>query len=107
MNNARLVYLGPVRTTLTLTIVGFLVSIPVVGIMEFFRQYDTRPTRHAGIEWSTDLLIVILFTLFSFVVSFVGALAFNAVSRLTGGVPYRAKQVESLAETLPGDQSNA
>jgi hypothetical protein len=91
MNNRRLVGVNTIRTAVTLTIVSFIVSIPLVGIMEFFRHFDTRPIQHVGTDWFILALIVALFTLASFVISFFGALAFNMVCRFTGGVPYRSE----------------
>jgi hypothetical protein len=91
----RLIHLSPMRAALTLTIVGFLVSIPVAAVMEFFRQFDTRPTRHPGIDLLFVFALVLAITISSFVLSFFGALAFNLVSRFTKGLPYEVSTDDS------------
>jgi hypothetical protein len=86
---AKLMHVNPWRTAVTMSLVALVVWIPLTGVMEFFRMFDTRPPHEMGPWWFPWVAFPTLGMFATFIVTALTATVFNLVSRATGGVPYR------------------
>lgn len=91
MQKASLVYINPMRSAITLSLVVFLLGIPVTGLFEFFRVFDPTPSPKHDFEWLVWVLLPAIGAIVAFIAASLAALAFNLVSRITGGIPYAAR----------------
>jgi hypothetical protein len=80
------------RTALTLTVVGFITSFPLIGLLYVFSLFRHRPGPLPWVVWVT---VPITTAVVTFLVALVGCFVFNAVARLTGGIPYSSHEPDA------------
>jgi hypothetical protein len=104
-HDAKLVHINPLRSASTLTLVALLMFVPLVGVMKFFQLFDPAGGPRVHEEWTFLIfLFAIVFVLFFFF-TFLAAMAFNLIARITGGIPY--KTIATANEARARDTPNS
>jgi heme/copper-type cytochrome/quinol oxidase subunit 2 len=94
----QLVAIKPFSAANAATIVMLVMSIPAFCLMKFFQYFDPNPpppvvsTGKALMVWAAALFLILVVT---YVFTARAALAFNASSRLTGGVKLKTRALAS------------
>lgn len=80
----RITWIAPLRAATIGAAVSFAVSFPVVGLMHLFSSFAAKANRTP--DPLAYVIFPVLFMVFGFIFWWVGAVAYNLIARISGGI---------------------
>lgn len=83
--------IGPVSAAKVMALLYFFISIPLVLIMAVMSHFAPPGADRIGL--TMIIVMPILYTVFGFIFTLIGAWLYNVVASLVGGIEYTSEEI--------------